>query len=200
MFTLLNYYIRAQIPVVLDSRIDRCGSGVRGWWRAPGVHWKSVQLGLYPISTGTSVDWVSTRPTGSSSSSKDRVKSSLSRKSAAKYCLSGSSRGCRRKSSQYWGRVRPTDFRKHRYVPKVTTGKKLSLYTKLKHEEQVMKYLSKPYITQEQEEAYLKSVGRTRPQYWDDFLRQPLEEPLKQYFAADFLERLDLTRSFDEED
>ncbi|CAG2165958.1 unnamed protein product [Oppiella nova] len=89
---------------------------------------------------------------------------------------------------------------KHRYVPKVTTGKKLSLYTKLKHEEQVMKYLSKPYITQEQEEAYLKSVGRTRPQYWDDFLRQPLEEPLKQYFAADFLERLDLTRSFDEED
>jgi len=89
---------------------------------------------------------------------------------------------------------------KHRYVPKVTTGKKLSLYRQLRHEEQVMRFISKPYISEAQEKAYLESVGRTRPEYWDDFLRQPLEVPLKQYYAADYLQRLDITRSFDEED
>ncbi|CAG2102514.1 unnamed protein product [Medioppia subpectinata] len=89
---------------------------------------------------------------------------------------------------------------KHRFVPKVTTGKKLSLYKQLKHEEQVMRYISKPYITPSQEKAYLQSIGRTRPEYWDDFLRQPLEEPLKQYFAADYLRKLDFSRGFEEED
>jgi len=89
---------------------------------------------------------------------------------------------------------------KRRFVPKVTLAKKLSLYKKLKYEEQVMKYLSKPYISENQENLYLKSIGRTRPEYWDDFLRRPIEAPLKQTYAADYIINLDTNRSFEEED
>lgn len=56
------------------------------------------------------------------------------------------------------------------------------------------------FVLQKQEEAYLQSVGRTRPEYWDDFLRKPLLEPLKQHYAGDFLVGLDVSRSMDEED
>ncbi|XP_054167006.1 uncharacterized protein LOC128964439 [Oppia nitens] len=89
---------------------------------------------------------------------------------------------------------------KHRYVPKVTLGKKLSLFIQMKHEEQVIKYLSKPYVTEQQENAYLASIGRKRPQYWDDFLRRPIERPLKQYYAADYLQKIDYSRSFEIEE
>jgi len=88
---------------------------------------------------------------------------------------------------------------KHRYVPAVTLSKKLLLWRQLKYEEEVIKYLSKPYISEAQEKAYLKSVNRTRPEYWDDFLRRPIEKPLKQYYAADYLKRLEISRGFEEE-
>lgn len=47
---------------------------------------------------------------------------------------------------------------------------------------------------------FLHSKQLKKPEYWDDFLRREIELPLNQYYAADFLEKLDVSRSFEEED
>lgn len=111
-------------------------------------------------------------------------------------------------------------YSKKRFVPPVTLGKKIVLFQELKYEEEAMKYLSKPYITevcclhfyfysssnvqtcpsQSQENQYLQSTGQSHPEYWDDFTRRPIEMPLKQVYAADFLEKLNVSRNFQEED
>ncbi|KAI2797683.1 Ribosomal protein 63, mitochondrial [Blomia tropicalis] len=89
---------------------------------------------------------------------------------------------------------------KKRFVPPVTLGKKIELFRELKYEEEVMKYLSKSYITESQENKYLQSKGLDHPEYWDDFMRRPIEVPLKQHYAADYLVNLNINRSFEEED
>lgn len=55
-------------------------------------------------------------------------------------------------------------------------------------------------LFQEQEKKYLYSKELSHPPYWDDFLRKEIELPLKQKYAADYLVKLNVSRSFDEED
>ncbi|XP_027194841.2 uncharacterized protein LOC113789496 [Dermatophagoides pteronyssinus] len=86
-----------------------------------------------------------------------------------------------------------------RFVPPVTMGKKIGLVQQLAYEEEVMKYLSKPYVNETQECQYLESKKMERPPYWDDFSRMTIEQPLKQSYSADYLEKLNSSRSFEEE-
>lgn len=53
---------------------------------------------------------------------------------------------------------------------------------------------------QRQEQAYLQSVGRTQPEYYDEFMHKKVMKPEQQKYAADVLSRLDVSRSFDERD
>ncbi|OTF82467.1 hypothetical protein BLA29_012177 [Euroglyphus maynei] len=87
-----------------------------------------------------------------------------------------------------------------RFVPPVTLGKKIGLAQEFAHEEEVMKYLSKPYINETQECRYLESKNMERPPYWDDFTRMTIEQPLQHSYSADYLRRLNVSRSFEEED
>ncbi|RWS02383.1 hypothetical protein B4U79_11290 [Dinothrombium tinctorium] len=89
---------------------------------------------------------------------------------------------------------------RHRYVPAITKGMKYTFFREASYEFEVMKYLQKPFITEEQERAYLQSIGRTQPVYADDHLNKNLVFPLKQRYAADLLARLDVSRKFEEED
>lgn len=41
--------------------------------------------------------------------------------------------------------------------------------------------------------------GQEHQRFWDDFTRRPIEQPLKQRYAADYLTQLDSRRSFEEE-
>ena len=38
-----------------------------------------------------------------------------------------------------------------------------------------------------------------RPPYWDDFTRMTIEQPLQQSYSADYLEKLNCSRTFEEE-
>ncbi|KAH9389994.1 Ribosomal protein 63, mitochondrial [Tyrophagus putrescentiae] len=89
---------------------------------------------------------------------------------------------------------------KKRFVPPVTISDKINLVRELKYEEEVMKFLQKPYITESQEKQYLEATGQSKPEYWDDFTRKTIEEPLPQHYAADYLEKFNVNRSFCEED
>lgn len=72
------------------------------------------------------------------------------------------------------------------------------MWMEMMHEEEVMKYLRVPYISEVQEQAYLQSVGRSQPEYRDDFLGKTVEVPLNQRYAADLIKHLDVTRKFEE--
>ncbi|KAF7488949.1 hypothetical protein SSS_06073 [Sarcoptes scabiei] len=89
---------------------------------------------------------------------------------------------------------------KDRFVPPVTTKKKVAFFRRLAYEEEAMRYLSSPYISEIQENQYLQSIGRDHPSYWDDFTRRPIIDPIKQTYSMDFMMKLNVSRSFEEED
>lgn len=49
-------------------------------------------------------------------------------------------------------------------------------------------------MKQKQEQAYLQSVGRTHPAYYDEFMHKKVVKPDQQVYSAEFLTRLDKTR------
>lgn len=51
--------------------------------------------------------------------------------------------------------------------------------------------------TQRQEQAYLQSVGRTHPEYYDEFMHKKVVKPEQQRYSADLLLKLDVSRSFE---
>lgn len=65
-------------------------------------------------------------------------------------------------------------------------------------EEKNTRLLESPYITPEQEQAYLQSVGRSHPEYYDEFMYKKLVKPEYQDYAADYLVQLDKSRGFEE--
>ena len=52
-------------------------------------------------------------------------------------------------------------------------------------------------VSQTQEQAYLQSVGRTHPEYYDEFMHKKIVKPEQQRYSADLLERLDSNRAFE---
>ena len=65
-------------------------------------------------------------------------------------------------------------------------------------EELNARQLETPYITPEQEQAYLQSVGRSHPKYYDEFLYKKLVKPEPQEYTADFLIDLEKGRGLED--
>ncbi|CAN8029563.1 hypothetical protein HPB47_011886 [Ixodes persulcatus] len=86
---------------------------------------------------------------------------------------------------------------KRRIVPPVTVGHKLRLWDRMATEEEAMMYLSRPYLTEE-EEKYLpkefRRIGARRYEVFDTKVRRPL----KSLFAADLLTHLNTNRQWEE--
>lgn len=90
---------------------------------------------------------------------------------------------------------RPTG--KYRIVPPVTSTMKVELWKKLAIEEKTMMYLSRPYLTTEEEKHMPKEFIRRRLRKYD---HAPVlqRKPLKSLFAADLLSHLNVGRQWEE--
>ncbi|XP_053213122.1 uncharacterized protein LOC128396548 [Panonychus citri] len=89
---------------------------------------------------------------------------------------------------------------KTRWVPPVRTGHKVDFFYELSDTQRAMNVLAKPYITKDQETAYLQHVGKAKPDYWDDFMWKTHVVPPKHRYAAHFIASLDRTAKFEDED
>ncbi|XP_074594757.1 uncharacterized protein LOC141850116 [Brevipalpus obovatus] len=89
---------------------------------------------------------------------------------------------------------------KSRYVPAVRRGDRMRLLWELSETEKIMHILSRPYITKEQESLYLQSVGKTKPDYYDDFLWQRTKKPIGHRYAYYHLISIDKGSNFEDED
>lgn len=65
-------------------------------------------------------------------------------------------------------------------------------------EELNSRLLESPFINAKQEQAYLQSVGRSHPQYYDEFMFKKLVKPEYQHYTADYLSSLDGGRGLEE--
>ncbi|XP_077556283.1 large ribosomal subunit protein mL63 [Haemaphysalis longicornis] len=86
---------------------------------------------------------------------------------------------------------------KHRVVPPVTPKIKLDLWKKLAIEEETMMYLSRPFLTVEEEKHMPKEFIRRRLLKYDR-IPQPSRKPLKSLFAADLLTHINVDRQWEE--
>lgn len=67
------------------------------------------------------------------------------------------------------------------------------LWSEWRDQEAVMKYISRPYITTDEELDYLESIGR-KHQDVDPLYTCKLEPPMRQRYAVDILEKFDRNR------
>jgi len=88
----------------------------------------------------------------------------------------------------------------HKFIPPVTGMAKYFMMRQIWYEEEVMQYLKKPYISEKQEQALLQYEGRAHPHHQDEWMFKKLVKPEQQTYAADFLKRLDVSRSFEHMD
>ncbi|KAI1291728.1 hypothetical protein HDE_07165 [Halotydeus destructor] len=86
---------------------------------------------------------------------------------------------------------------KHKFVPPVNRTHKFYIMRQMLYEEEVMMYLRSPCISEKQEQAYLQSVGKAKPDHADDFMFKKLAKPERQRYAADYLVALDKSRKFE---
>lgn len=82
---------------------------------------------------------------------------------------------------------------KNRFVPPATKGTRYALWMQWRDEEEVMKYISKPYITAEEENEYLCSIGE-RHQDVDPLYTHHIETPMRQRYAVEILEKFERSR------
>lgn len=82
---------------------------------------------------------------------------------------------------------------KHKFVPPATKATRYLLWQQWKDQEEVMKYISKPYITAEEELDYLESIGE-RHQDVDPLYTSQIETPMRQRYAVDILEKFERSR------
>lgn len=82
---------------------------------------------------------------------------------------------------------------KHRFVPPATRGSRYMLWLKWRDEEEVIKYISKPYVTGDEELDYLESIG-LRHQDVDPLYTSQLVKPMQQKYAVEILEKFDRNR------
>uniref|UniRef100_A0A131XRF5 Putative ribosomal protein 63 mitochondrial isoform x1 n=1 Tax=Hyalomma excavatum TaxID=257692 RepID=A0A131XRF5_9ACAR len=89
------------------------------------------------------------------------------------------------------------DIGKRRIVPPVTPRMRLQLWMKLAVEEETMMYLSRPFLTVEEEKNMPKEFVRRRLRKYDHVpVRQ--RKPLKSLFASDLLSHLNVGRQWEE--
>lgn len=86
---------------------------------------------------------------------------------------------------------------KHKFVEPATRGNRYMLWLDWKNQEEVMKYISKPYITTDQELDYLESVG-LKHQDVDPLYTSRIEPPMRQRYAAEVLQYFERKRNFEE--
>lgn len=75
---------------------------------------------------------------------------------------------------------------KHKFVPAANRGTRYMLWSQWKDEEEVLKYISKPYVTADEELDYLESIGE-KHQDVDPLYTSKIEEPMEQRYAVDIL-------------
>lgn len=85
---------------------------------------------------------------------------------------------------------------KHKYVPTLTAGDRYRLWYEWRNEEEVLKYISKPYITADEELDYLESIGE-RHQDVDPLYTSRLVTPMKQHYAVELLKVFERNRQFE---
>lgn len=82
---------------------------------------------------------------------------------------------------------------KTRFVPPATRGTRYMLWQRWRDEEEVMKYISKPFVTAEEETEYLHSIGE-RHQDVDPLYTSHIEAPMRQRYATEILEKFERSR------
>ncbi|KFM81820.1 hypothetical protein X975_18749, partial [Stegodyphus mimosarum] len=88
---------------------------------------------------------------------------------------------------------------KHRFVPPVTKKDRLEMWKRMMYEEEVMMYLSNPYIKEEDEKLYIEK--HTPPTQEKVFVvESSVLKPLKERTIAYHLERADSARSWGKHD
>lgn len=85
---------------------------------------------------------------------------------------------------------------KHRYVPAATRATRYLLWLDWKNEEEVLKYISKPYITEDEEQDYLESIGRTH-QDVDPLYTSVIQAPMRQSYGVNLLRVFERNRQFE---
>lgn len=82
---------------------------------------------------------------------------------------------------------------KHKFVPPATRGTRYMLWQQWRNEEEVLKYISKPYVTADEELDYLESIGE-KHQDVDPLYTSKIETPMRQRYATDILTHLECGR------
>lgn len=82
---------------------------------------------------------------------------------------------------------------KHRFVPPATRATRFMMWDEWSKQEEVMKYISKPYITSEEELEYLESQG-LKHQDVDALYTSHLEAPMRQRYAVEILKIFERSR------
>lgn len=70
------------------------------------------------------------------------------------------------------------------------------LWTQWRSEEEVLKYISKPYVTADEELDYLSSIG-LKHQDVDPIFTSTIVTPMRQRYATEVLEQLDRARQYE---
>lgn len=85
---------------------------------------------------------------------------------------------------------------KHKFVPACGKRERYLLWNDWRNEEEVLKYTSKPYITEDEELDYLESVG-LKHQDVDPLYTSHIVKPMKQHYAIDLLRVFERNRQFE---
>lgn len=83
---------------------------------------------------------------------------------------------------------------KHRFVPPATKGTRYRLWSQWRDEEEVLKYIAKPYVTADEELDYLDSIG-LKHQDVDPLYTSTLVKPMQQRYAIEIIEKFERNRA-----
>lgn len=82
---------------------------------------------------------------------------------------------------------------KHRFVPPATRGTRFMMWEEWSKQEEVMKYISTPYVSADEELDYLSSQG-LKHQDVDPLYTSKLERPMRQRYAIEILRYFERSR------
>lgn len=85
---------------------------------------------------------------------------------------------------------------KHKFVPPATRSTRYLLWNQWRDEEETLKYLSKPYITADEELDYLESIGEKHHDV-DPLFTSQIETPMRQRYAVEILNYFERNRKYE---